>query len=204
MTKKLPLNIILLGDPAAGKATHSAMIAREFPLDDLDMGKELRRIKNDSHLAKKFRLDETLHKGKLTPTQLVRTIQHQKIVTTPTDRGILFDGTPKMLGEAKLIAKWMKQQGRRDPIVLYLSIPLEETVKRISGRGEYFEGKFSSRRDDNHEALRNRARYYRKNISQVVDFFNSKYPYRKISSMGAKNVVQARIMKAIRELERQV
>jgi hypothetical protein len=37
-----------------------------------------------------------------------------------------------------------------------------------------------------------------------VDFFNSKYPYKKISSMGAKNVVQARIMKAIRELEGQV
>lgn len=199
-----PLNIILLGDPAAGKATHSAMIMEEFPLYDLDMGKELRQINNDSEVAKKFRLDDTLHKGKLTPTQLVRGIHKEKIESTSQDVGILFDGTPKMLGEAKLIAKWMKKQGRRVPIVLYLSIPLEETVKRMSAREEYFDGKFSKRKDDNHEALKNRVRYYRKNISQVVEFFKSIYPYKKVSSVGPKNVVQKRIMKAIYELRRKV
>ena len=39
----LPLNIILLGDPAAGKATQSKLLMQKFPLYDLDMGKEKKK-----------------------------------------------------------------------------------------------------------------------------------------------------------------
>ncbi len=198
-----PMNIILLGDPAAGKATQSALLAKKFHLYDLDMGRELRKIKNRESRSK-YRLAQTLDKGKLTPTRLVRRILREKIHATSAGKGILFDGTPKMAGEAKLVWKLLKAERRRGPVVIYLSIPLNETIQRMSNRQEYFKGKFSKRTDDTNEALKNRVNYYRKNIAQVVDFFYRRYPFKKISGVGSVAGVQRRILAAIKELESKV
>lgn len=198
-TAKLPINIILLGDPAAGKATQSQFLVRKYHLYDFDMGKELRKMKRADEVFNK-NLKDTYDKGKLTQTKFVRTILKSTITETSKSRGILFDGHPKMLGEAKLASSMLKKQGRQDPLVIYISIPIEETVKRMSGRVEYFKGKFSKRTDDTKAALRNRVKYYRSNIAQVVGFFSSKYPYVKVDGMGTVEQVRQRIETAIEEL----
>ena len=181
---KNPLNIILLGDPASGKATHGAFIAKKYRLYDLDMGRELRAISKNPTLKKKYRLDETLDKGKLTPTKIVRQILHDRIRAVPRKQGLLLNGTPKMIGEAKLVAKWLKQEKRDNPLFVYISIPLKETIRRMTSREEYFKGKFSKRPDDNDQALKNRIKYYQTNIKEVVKFFKSQYDFKKVSSMG--------------------
>jgi adenylate kinase family enzyme len=190
-----PLNIILLGDPASGKATHGAFLAKKYRLYDLDMGKELRSLEHNQKLRKKYRLDKTLDSGKLTPTELVRNLLHDKIHSTKKSTGILFNGTPKMLGEAKLVAKWLKQEKRDSVLFIYLSIPISETMRRMTSRKTYFKGKFSKRPDDNNKALKNRIAYYNKNISEVVIFFKKHYPFIKISTMGTISEARKRINK---------
>lgn len=198
MGNNQPSNLILLGDPAAGKATHAAMLVKQWHLTDLDMGKELRRMQK--RRARKS-LSKTLDKGKLTPTEIVRKILREKIAAAPRSRGILFDGTPKMVGEARLVHKWLKEQKRKDPLVIYLSIPMKETIKRMRDREEYFKGKFSQRADDNPKALKNRVAYYRKNIREVVNFFKTQYRYKKISSMGSKQQVHRRLTKYLKSVK---
>jgi adenylate kinase family enzyme len=202
MNQTFPLNIILLGDPAAGKATHGKFLARKYNLYDLDMGRELRGLEHNLKLRKKYRLDKTLDKGKLTPTALVRDLLHYKIHATPNQRGILFNGTPKMLGEAKLVAKWLKQEKRKDVLFVYLSIPIKETMRRMTSRKTYFRGKFSKRPDDNNKALKNRIAYYKKNISEVVAYFKKQYPYIKISTIGSIPEARARLMQKLPEYKR--
>ncbi len=179
-----PLNIILLGDPASGKATHGSFIAKKFHMYDMDMGRELRSISQNPKLRKKYRLDETLEKGKLTPTKIVRQILHDRIHAVPASQGLLLNGTPKMLGEAKLVSRWLDREKRSNTIFIYLSIPIAETMRRMTGRKEYFKGKFSKRPDDNNRALKNRIAYYKVSISEVTAFFKMLYPYKKISSLG--------------------
>lgn len=188
-----PLNIILLGDPAAGKATQASLLAKQLPLYDFDMGKELRILKRKDPQVKKL-LEGTYDKGNLTQTDLVRSIHKNKILSAPKNKGILFDGTPKMVGEARLIEKWLKQTGRTKVIFIYLSIPMTETVKRMTGRVEYFKGKFSKRADDNVQALQNRVKYYRKNVAAVITFFKQRHPYKKISGLGTTDEVRKRIV----------
>lgn len=196
-----PLNIILLGDPAAGKATQSALLVKKYRLYDFDMGRELRTLSRVSPALNR-KLKITYDKGKLTQTKIVRKILHDRINNVLSAKGILFDGHPKMLGEAKLAVKWLKLRHRTDPVVIYLSIPLEETVRRMADRREYFKGKFSRRTDDTNEALKNRVRYYRRNISQVLKFFESRYPYTKVSGMGTVSQVHKRIAEAIERLKK--
>ncbi len=195
--KTQPLNIILLGDPAAGKATHGRFLAKKYHLYDLDMGRELRALENNPKLRKKYQLDKTLDSGKLTPTELVRDLLKDRINATAKSRGILFNGTPKMLGEARLVAKWLKAEKRGNILFVYLRIPLAETMRRMTVRKTYFRGKYSKRPDDNNKALKNRVAYYKKNISQVVAFFKTKYPFVKVSTMGT-------IIEAKKRLSRQI
>ncbi len=199
---KQPLNIILLGDPAAGKATHGKFLTQKYHLYNLDMGQELRQLEHNPKLRKKYHLDKTLDSGKLTPTELVRQLLHDKIHGRPKKQGILFNGTPKMLGEARLVAKWLKQEKRQRVLFIYLSIPLKEVIARMTGRAAYFKGKFSKRPDDNKQALKNRLDYYKKNISQVVAFFKARYPYLKISTMGTIVQAKSRLMKKLEAYER--
>ncbi len=181
MKKDQPLNIILLGDPAAGKATHAVYLCKKYNMFDLDMGKELRQMKaRDKKFADKIK--HTEGKGNLTQTNIVRDILKQKIFSIPKSKGILFDGTPKMIGEAKMVAKWLKQEGRAKPLVIYMSIPMKETVRRMTDRKEDFAGKFGKRDDDNSAALERRVKYYRTNITEVVKYFGSIYKFKKISS----------------------
>ncbi len=189
-----PLNIILLGDPAAGKATHGAFLSKKLKMYDLDMGRELRQLEHNPKLRKKYNLDKNLDSGKLTPTELVRKLLYDRITSTPKSKGILFNGTPKMLGEAKLVNKWLKQQARSRVLFVYLSIPLNEIIKRMTARKTYFKGKFSKRPDDNNRALKNRLAYYKKNITAVVNFFKKQYPFVKISTLGTIPEARKRIM----------
>ena len=104
-----PFNIIVLGDPAAGKATQVALIVKRYGMFDFDMGHELRR----PSVKRTFDYDRSTAKGKLTPTKIVRAIICDKVARTSPSQGILFDGFPKMAGEARLLAAQLKKVGRR-------------------------------------------------------------------------------------------
>lgn len=193
------MNIILLGDPAAGKATQAALLIKKFPLYDFDMGKELMALRKKDPQVDAV-LSNSTDKGNLTPTKIVRNILSDTILSVPAHKGILFDGHPKMLGEAQLAYRLLKKVGRTIPIVLYLSIPLDETVTRIHSRKGYFNGKFGKRGDDSEAALKNRVRYYRKNIAQVVAFFEGCCKFKKINAVGSVAEVEQRVMEALKSM----
>lgn len=193
-----PINIILLGEPAAGKATQSKLILKKFKLVDLDMGKELRRLQKN-HAPSKQSLDNTISKGKLAPTDMVREIFKSKFSTISERKGILLDGTPKMLGEAKLVTSLLKKSNRRKPLVIYLNIPLAESIKRAASRREYVRGSWSKREDDTVAAIKNRIKYYKTNIAGVTKYLKNHYYYKQINGVGSVEEVHKRILTAIEE-----
>ncbi len=193
---KINFNLILLGDVGAGKATQAEFFAKKYDMFDFDMGRELTLLREKNSSVDKAQ-KRTADKGGLTPTQIVREINKKVVLGLPKDKSILFDGHPKMLGEAKLIAKHLKETNRAKPLVLYLRIPQDEVVKRVQKRKGYFNTKFSQRPDDSATALKNRAKYYRKDIAAVVDFFKSKYTFANIDGVGTRTEVRKRIQKAI-------
>jgi adenylate kinase family enzyme len=187
--KTEPITIILLGDIAAGKATHSHFLRRNYGCIELDMGRELRRMKKN-HPKTAELLAGTMDRGKLAQTELVREIIQKFISRTPKNRGILFDGTPKMIGEARLVRKWLAESGRTSEniLVLYLKISKAEMIKRMHLRGAA-----EKRSDDTLAAVQNRIKYYKKNISAVSDFFKKHYAYKTVSSMGSIPQVEKNI-----------
>lgn len=197
--KQIPvpqLNLILLGDVAAGKATQSAYFAKKYKLFDFDMGRELTILREKQRAVDQI-LKKNSDKGILAPTRLCRQILRQTISKLPRSQGILFDGHPKMVQEARLVSQLLRQTGRPRPLVLYLTIPLAETKKRIALRQGYAGTKTRHRSDDTVLGLQNRAKYYRSNIQQVIKYFSSVYEFEKISGLGTPAQVRVRIQKAV-------
>lgn len=195
---KQPFNLILLGDPASGKATQAAKLAKKYDLYNFDMGDEVRK----PAVRAKFDYAKTTGIGKLTPTAIVRDILKRVIRTLPVTQGILFNGHPKMIGEARLVAKWLEESERRDPLVIYLHIPTAEILRRATGRVVYIDGKVMKRDDDTERALANRRAYYREQVSQTVAFFKKRYALKNISGIGSEAEVLKRITAAIAAYEK--
>lgn len=193
-----PFNIILLGDPAAGKGTQADRLIKKYGFYDLDMGREVMKPEN----KKRYDYAHTTAIGKLTPTIVVRDIFKKAIATTPLHQGILFNGTPKMINEAKSVAKWLKQYKRTDPLVIYLSVPMSETLRRAIKRHEIVKGKKIRRDDDNVKAIQNRHRYYKGQVSKVVIFFKTKYAFKRVSGMGTEAQVWKKISAIVEQYEK--
>lgn len=191
---KKPLNLILLGDPASGKGTQGARLVKKYHFYDLDMGNEVRK----PAARAQYDYAKTTAIGKLTPTVVVRNIFKRVIASTPAREGILFNGNPKMINEAKLVARSLARARRSDPLVIYLSIPNREMLKRAEKRRIYMNGKLVKRDDDSIRALRNRQKYYKEQISRVVAFFGERYTVKNISGMGTEAAVEKKIEAAIR------
>jgi adenylate kinase len=185
--KKTPFNLILLGDPASGKGTQAAMLVKKYHLYDFDMGKEVTK----PSVRAQYDYAKTTAIGHLTPTAVVRGIFERVIRTVPPEKGILFNGTPKMIGEARLVAKWLWQYKRSDP--------MGEVISRAKKRRVSKGGKAVKRDDDTEAALRNRKRYYEEQVSRVVEFFKKKYAFKNISGSGSRAEVRARIIAAIHD-----
>lgn len=183
-------NIILLGDPASGKGTQAERLTKKYDLYNLDMGREIRK----PAAQKKFDYKNTTAKGKLTPTTVVRDIFTDIIGKVPARHGILFNGTPKMINEAKLVKKLLKQYKRTEPIVIYLKIPTKEIIRRMEKRTEFVNGKLIKRDDDTIQALKNRRKYYMEQVSKVVIFFKKYYTVKIISGMGTEDAVAKKIL----------
>lgn len=186
----------MLGDPGAGKATQAAHFAKKYKMYDFDMGRELALLRRKSKAVDQAQR-RTADKGILTPTKIVRNILSTKVQTTPAQKGILFDGHPKMIGEAKILKNLLAHNKREKPLVMYLSIPEREIIKRVLARKGYRRTSLVKRSDDNLAGLKNRARYYREQIRQVTKYFGQHYDYVTISGLGTRTEVRARIQKAI-------
>lgn len=192
------INLILLGDPGAGKATQAAFLSKKYKMFDFDMGRELTLLRQKNEAASK-KLENNYDKGILAPTVMVREIIHDTFKRLPASKNILFDGHPKMLGEAKIVSKLLKSTKRTLPLVIYLKIPAQEVINRIQKRKGYFNTKFNKRADDTEVGLRNRAKYYRKNIAEVVAYFKSIYTFKTIDGTGTRTEVKARLQKAVQD-----
>ena len=193
---QVQLNLVLLGDVCAGKATQSAYFSKKYNLFDFDMGRELTLLREQQKSADHI-LKKNYDKGILAPTQMVREILLEKISKLPKTKGILFDGHPKMVQEARLVNKLIGQTGRARPLVLYITIPVKETHKRLALRKGYLGTNTTHRSDDTIKGLQNRAKYYRKNIKAVTEYFASVYTFARIDGMGTPVQVRERIQKAI-------
>lgn len=125
------MNIILMGAPGAGKGTQSAKIEEAFHLQHISTGDVLREeINSGSSLGK--RIASIIDDGNLVPDELM--IEMLEGIVRASDKGIIFDGFPRTVAQAKALDEMMAKLGRQIDDVIMITLPEEEIIHRLCTR----------------------------------------------------------------------
>lgn len=122
--------VILLGAPGSGKGTQAARMSQKLGFTHLSTGDIFRaEIAQGTELGKK--VEGYLKSGKLVPDEV--TIE---VVAGKIHRGgkYILDGFPRTVDQAHGLARILKQNGTEVNLVLSLTLPLSEAIKRMTSR----------------------------------------------------------------------
>jgi adenylate kinase len=121
---------ILLGAPGSGKGTQSALLAQKFNFKHLATGDILRaEAAQGTELGKKA--EGYMKAGKLVPDAVIIEMVAGKI---EPGGNYLFDGFPRTLDQAQGLDQILKRAGSSVDLVVYLTLPVVEAIKRMSSR----------------------------------------------------------------------
>jgi len=123
----------MLGAPGAGKGTQADILSREMNLPHIASGdlfrQGLERRSDVGLLAKSY-----MDKGELVPDEITIKMILERVDQPDCASGCLFDGFPRTLRQAQALDKALKERGRGIDKAIYIEVPDEELVKRLSER----------------------------------------------------------------------
>jgi len=191
------LSIIIFGQQGAGKGTQAKMLADKFNLEHIEPGRRLREFVERGGKMGKLVDSYINQRGKLVPTSfLINNVLKDWIKSLPKNKGVVCDGTPRRLREAKLLEKMLAANGRIIDYVFLVNISEEETYRRLNKRltcrqckkvwiegvdvklGEEVcpddSGELYKRLDDqNKQAIKQRLEIYRLETVSSIDYFRN-------------------------------
>jgi len=127
------INIVIIGYPGSGKSTHGRRLAREFGLVYLESGGIFRRLaRKETEMGKK--INSYLTRGALIPDRLVFKVILEKIDACLDCNGMVFDGFPRNLKQAKFLDQAMRKRNTTIHFTYYLKLDKEIAKQRITER----------------------------------------------------------------------
>lgn len=148
----MPLDVVILGPPGAGKGTQAQRIAADMGIPHVATGDMLRAaIAEGSPLGRE--VERVVAEGHLVSDDLMIRIVRERLLADDTANGFVLDGFPRTLAQAEALDAVLEEIDR-DPIslVLEFELPEEVAVERLLGR---------ARADDTPEVIRTRLREQR-------------------------------------------
>lgn len=209
-------NIIFLGRSGSGKGTQAELLMKKFALANIDTGDILRKLtKRKDEFGKTVFI--TISQGKLVPIWLVIYCWLDQLLKIPSKKGIIMEGSPRQLEEAKILEEVFFWLGRKDFKVVYLRTSAKEVIQRLLVRricskcGKEFSldltpdlkkcshcgGKLIQRKDDNLKAIKNRMLFFQKKILPVINYFRKKKIVIEVNGEGSIEEIHKRILKKL-------
>jgi adenylate kinase len=183
---------IIFGPPGSGKGTQAARIEEEFRLAHLSTGAILRaEVSRGTEIGKE--VGRIMAAGDLVPDDIIVSIVRQRLPESEAGPGVLLDGFPRTLEQARALDEMLAEEGHRVDFVIALDVPEEVLVKRILHRAAV-----EGRADDTKEAIAERMHEYHKLTEAVLDYYRKKgVRVEVVDGMGDPDAVFERIRRAI-------
>lgn len=129
----LNLNLILIGAQGSGKGTQAQLLSERFHLKPCASGDLLRdAIARETDLGKEAK--PYYDRGDLVPDNLVIGMILESMRDLGGASGIILDGFPRTIPQAEALDKALAEQDQRIDCVVYLEVPRELLLDRLSGR----------------------------------------------------------------------
>ncbi|GAC1650285.1 MAG: adenylate kinase [Candidatus Dormibacteraceae bacterium] len=159
---------IIFGPPGSGKGTQAARIEKELHLAHLSTGQILRHeVKRGTDVGKE--VARSMSAGDLVPDNLVVSIVRQRLSVPDTSAGVLLDGFPRTVEQARALDEMLAEEEKDVDFVIALEVPEKELVERILRRAAV-----QLRADDTREAIAERMHEYHKLTEAVLDHYHAR------------------------------
>ncbi len=128
------MNIILIGAQGSGKGTQADRLAHNLGIHHVSSGDLFRKASDEgTELGKKARI--YLDRGELVPDDLTVSMILQYIAEPNcVCDGILLDGFPRTIAQAQALDNGLASADRHINCAVYLKVPREVLLHRLSGR----------------------------------------------------------------------
>jgi len=185
-------NIIFIAGPqGSGKGTQGKKLANELDFLFWEMGGTLRRIlASDSPLAHKI---SAIDHGTLLSDELIIEVLKDQLPLIPDEKGIIFDGVPRRLGQGQFLVEYLREKRGMDKMAtIFIDVPRDECVKRLLLRAEH-----ESRVDDTPTAIAQRFRDYDDAIKPAMDYLREQTTFITINGLPTPDEIAADINKKL-------
>jgi adenylate kinase len=188
------MDLILFGPPGAGKGTQAKVLQDERGLVQLSTGDMLRAaVAAGTELGKKSKA--IMDRGDLVGDDLVVGIIAERLDRPDCVKGVIFDGFPRTVAQARALDEMLAPRGRKIAAVIELKVDDEAMVGRMESRVRENPG--AARADDNPETLRKRLGVYRQNTAPLLDFYRNQGKLVSVDGMAPITDVSAAIRRVI-------
>jgi adenylate kinase len=210
--------VVLLGPPGAGKGTQAKLLAQALSVPHVSSGDLFR-----DHLSRKTDLGllakEYMDRGDLVPDDVTVAMVIERISRLDCQDGVVLDGFPRTLSQAKALDDQLSEHGQRVSVVPLVQAGDEEIIRRLSARrvcrscGAVYNlvfnpppaegvcecgGELYQRDDDSPETVRNRLYTYYKETSPLIGYYFAKGLLVEVNGEQAIEDVQADLRAAVK------
>jgi len=214
------VNIILIGAQGSGKGTQAEQLEQTLGIPHVASGDLFRKAideKTDLGLKAKTYLD----RGELVPDDITVAMVLGRLEEPDCSAGVLLDGFPRTVAQAQALDKGLQDAGRQIDLVIYLNVPREELLRRLSGRYicranqhvynvnshppkvagicDLDGSELYQRSDDTGEAVQRRLDIFFNETIRLLDYYGGQHKLREVNGNQSIDQVQAALLKTIEE-----
>ncbi len=213
-----PLTLALFGPPGSGKGTQAAFLVEKLKITQVSTGElfrqEVRRSTRLGRLAKEY-----IDRGELVPDEITLAMFRKRLAKSDCAAGALLDGFPRTAAQAEALDAFLHDMGRQMDRVIYIKVPQDVLVSRLSGRltcpecGTTYHpelapprraglcdregGRLVQREDDAPETAQRRINVYREQTAAVVDYYRNRGLVAEVDGLGAIEDVRRRTLATV-------
>ncbi len=215
----MPIYIVLLGPPGAGKGTQAKVLAEKFDLPHISSGDIFREnIKNDTELGQ---LAKTyISKGELVPDDVTIAMIRERFSRSDCANGAILDGFPRTPAQADALCEMLKEFDGKVNLVPFITAPVEVLIERLAGRwtcrlcGRVYHERFNppktdgacdadggelyQREDDKAETVVHRIEVYQNQTAPLINYYKERGVLAEINGFAPIEEVSAQLMVALK------
>jgi adenylate kinase len=127
------MEILLIGAQGSGKGTQADKLAQALCVPHIASG-DLFRKEMEEKTTTGQQAASYIKRGELVPDHLTVTMILHRLEQTDCKTGVILDGFPRTIAQAKVLDEGLRYTGRDITAAVYLQVPREKLVQRLSGR----------------------------------------------------------------------
>ena len=125
--------VVLIGAVGAGKGTQAELLSSELGLAHLASGNLFREaLRDGTPLGQRAR--EYMDRGELVPDDITIAMVTEELDRPEAAAGAILDGFPRTVAQAVALDAVLAERGERIGQAIFIDVPADELVERVSGR----------------------------------------------------------------------